>query len=71
MSASLVGSEMCIRDRPCIARPVWQKGTADMPRGLPVWNVSWPCCCSLEQHGQRHGGSSRGHRRPSTCGASG
>eukprot|EP00969_Alexandrium_andersonii_P032619 1424449-Alexandrium_andersonii.AAC.1 len=39
MSASLVGSEMCIRDRPSAAR------IATNPRPGAPWSHCWPALC--------------------------
>eukprot|EP00969_Alexandrium_andersonii_P275512 12175722-Alexandrium_andersonii.AAC.1 len=62
MSASLVGSEMCIRDRPPGGRVevlrrgsgtsngVWRSWHAPSPSG---WHANSPCvaCCRLGLHG--------------------
>eukprot|EP00969_Alexandrium_andersonii_P309487 13677090-Alexandrium_andersonii.AAC.1 len=47
MSASLVGSEMCIRDRMRCGPPQWKHLNSDLP--LPLGSfplplpLSWPC----------------------------
>eukprot|EP00975_Prorocentrum_lima_P030423 6378527-Prorocentrum_lima.AAC.1 len=42
MTSSLVGSEMCIRDRVCTARvPHWQTAAATQPCAVPLVPSPW------------------------------